>query len=1636
MTFASISHDDNDDDNDDHDDIQQQQQQQQQVQTVIDDTITNSNNNDNEITTIINHNNEELQPNLESQQQQQQQRDDDDGDGDDLENAINNAFGQFDMTTFNDINTNDNNNNNTTNNDNQEIRHQSSHQVEQGEEEEFNFDDVIGKAFDNAIEQHQQEQEQQQEVSTESQQQQQQQQPHQSMGSDNVDNNHEQLSLDDAIDKAFENAMGEHQTDEQSQSIEESSAPTNDGDNKDSNVDDLSLDDAIGKAFENAIGEHHQNEEPIKDTSKENHEEELNLEDAIGKAFENAIGEQPSEDHHPIEETKESRPINETHANEDELNLNDAIGKAFENAIGEPRTEEYHPVEDSTKESKHTNEVEANDEESNLDDAIGKAFENALGEHQDQQQETKEDHNDVSLDDAIGKAFEDAVAEHQQEETTKTSPEVEQAHKDTDEDINLDDAIGKAFESAIQDESHKESSEVKKDETVADQTNDVDLDNAIGSAFESVMGQSKPIETEPPTEPQPTKDNDNDLNLDDAIGAAFENAIKDQTTTIEAPSQKSEDEILDDAIGKAFENAIQGEHTNSDSQVAETSQEPPHETHDDEDELNLDEAIGNAFKNAFGNEANNNETQPQEEAKHSNEFESSHPLPDSTEEAADDKDLENAIGSAFNTILYQEDTTHKTEPEVKHHIGPVPNHDKQPVNEKHQPDDDFDDDLNLDEAIGNAFKNLIPNQIIPEKSKPEEKKDDDAELENAIGAAFRYINQNAPSAPTAPPDHDMDRAVNEDELSSIIAASFQQAISGVETVSSKQGSSSQSRGRSNSQSQSKRSDIPVDVSSLVQSLVNQMANQDDSTIVDHDKLPISEDILQELAAEITNQVQFHLSENDASKKPSTAVSALPQIDDNVFAHFQQEAHKEDIRKVQTSEIVRNNVMTRPSFSIPPPKEKEGDLEQLQMNDILQNAFKMAMENPQELLTDLETDDGVISTKVAAETTTTQVEPEPVVEPPVAPQASSTARFLETLNRSTDIDLDGKRTGSSSEQAKKKSLSIAETLALHRSAMATGASNFANIGSSDSNKGSLYDYGALNSQISQALSSITSRINNGSGSNENLLNIIRQMTNSFTTGLQSSSSTNNSLNANEIISSYADKPEKDTIINSLLLAKKYLYDQSETHAPEASSNSLAATLLDKVLNQFDTTSKIDPSLSKPTSVNAFSADRAPNIRNEFISSIGKSVVAAISNFSSNISGRRSLNSDKPAIDSPEYKEKIRLENRERKKRWREENSDRNKDNDLRSRVLKRAAVMFGEQESPEKKAWADQEFNRRRDRRIAKEEKKEGDKPPTSPTQDKLYAKGKETITKLAQDIELYKPVTDIFNIVSSATQQENPQASLAATAAATATIAAMYADRNQNVTYKQVESAVGSILTSLMESANSLGLNDRLNSLSKGISASFQFSRSPSLQASPSTLPSRFSNTDLGAALKMPTTPSSSILNRISTNIRDSSGPLSYDSLSGFKNLNLQEKRKSDVGLGSDPKRAKVTLDTDNLITERDSFSKIASNLDQMRTSLTTGSTSQLWGSVNSLRMPSYKKSSDITTGKSDQPAVKLEYSTLSLPTSSPFISNKIHTGITASSSGVSAGLRRPGSFQKPSAKVDKTKAKSLGFPRLFSPST
>ncbi|KAK6538599.1 hypothetical protein TWF694_010177 [Orbilia ellipsospora] len=96
-----------------------------------------------------------------------------------------------------------------------------------------------------------------------------------------------------------------------------------------------------------------------------------------------------------------------------------------------------------------------------------------------------------------------------------------------------------------------------------------------------------------------------------------------------------------------------------------------------------------------------------------------------------------------------------------------------------------------------------------------------------------------------------------------------------------------------------------------------------------------------------------------------------------------------------------------------------------------------------------------------------------------------------------------------------------------------------------------------------------------------------------------------------------------------------------------------------------------------------------------------------------SGGINLSGENSDPESRAERERVRAENRERKKKWREENSDRNKDNDLRGRVSRRATKLFGAENTVKKRLWMEDEFNRRKSKREFKTQLKKNETPGSS-----------------------------------------------------------------------------------------------------------------------------------------------------------------------------------------------------------------------------------------------------------------------------------------------------------------------------------
>lgn len=1109
-----------------------------------------------------------------------------------------------------------------------------------------------------------------------------------------------------------------------------------------------------------------------------------------------------------------------------------------------------------------------------------------------------DENDDDDLKDAIGNVFNQFDFDNQSEDTQGT--------KDNS-DINLDDVIGKAFKTTE-----------TNIEIQSEQDDDKHTKYNIDDPHES---QQTSNEDKQSGEVQ--LDNDDDLN--DAIGAAFANAFGNDESE-QSTKDAADTSLANKVVSKS------ADHGNYDNQSFTNKIGPKNKDGNDED---LADVIGNAVASLIGERDHAPMAQKEDEHKSKSNILNSM----ETVDKSHDEDLNNAIGSTLNDAMTKSD-------EDKEY--------KEPKN---------DEDLN--EVIENVFDNLLQEAKIPEhrdmpKSANEEENEQlDLDLDEAIGNAFKSI---------LPQQHVEDMGTQDDDLTAAISASFKKAMTS--------GQHNQAPVRRDSMESAitgafKAAASKVNKSSKDLNLPHIVQLVTDSS---KEKRPASQDALNELALEISNKVQSQIVEDSSAKLPK---SNIPQLDENILEHFDNEAHHG---------AGASRLRLQSTFDKVPSTDT--DLELLQMNDILQNAFNMAMENPYELLQDLEIDD------VPKSADQSRVRLPPYVDS--SRSRSSSSSFVGKSSRPPSYVLKKPSSRSDSEPAakakenqdlKKKELSIAETLALHRSNMTnTPRRNYALIESLNEALRTNPGYtGPIRSQISNVINSITARSSEASSSTEtNVMSAIKEMMNILTSdskGMSSLAATSTLTNVEGIMATYEDDEDKLVITKSLLVAKEFL----ESKGPSSVENSKAILLIDTILKQ--TKSGIEAEKSTTPGAYNFSFDS--------ISDVSKSVASVLVSHSQS-SKQESLLSiyKRKPTDTEDVKELVRLENRARKKKWREENAERNKDNDLRSRVWKKASILFGDEDSPKKKEWIETEFNKRREKRIARKGKQTN------------HASEDSKEAGLTDNIKFKKPLMDIFNMLSGFAHIEDANAILTATSAATAASAVLYAERRQLKDPDLITNATKSTISLIIENNQNSGNQKRLTALWKG------------------------ANVQLGT----PESRADSFVfheSKFSTNTLNSSGPKNdvFDpSLSKIG----QKRPHSDASPGE--KRLK----NDNFSEDKDTYTKIASNLDQIRKSLNS-TVSSGWGNNSALRIPQYRKPS-LSGALGYSSTGKVENPTLTLPTTSPFISNKINlvngdthvSDLTATSK--PGTLRKPGTFQRPPTRA--SKGKSMGFPHLLSTSS
>lgn len=935
------------------------------------------------------------------------------------------------------------------------------------------------------------------------------------------------------------------------------------------------------------------------------------------------------------------------------------------------------------------------------------------------------------------------------------------------------------------------------------------------------------------------------------------------------------------------------------------------------DNLALENAIGDAFKQfGFINDTKEDEEQEQQEGHEDQSQDKRDP------ENQDDFDLEKSVSQAFASIGETKETVDKEHEKIKEEA----------------------EELNLEDVIGDAFKS-IAEDLGHEKN-------DTRELDSHSHEDNHEVQEQANEADQGNQEQEQQEQDDGDDdvnLEDAIGAAFQSLVEGNDSKQERKSSDHELHAALSSfadarrESVSEKKDHSIDLAGLVSNVVQQIAGEGES---EHPDSVIPKDVLQELAAEITNQVE-------GSEEHNRKVD-VPLLDDNVLMHFQKEADKEEETQQESaiSSALANAVRTairKVPHKGPDQEPEEPNLENLQMNEIFQNAFNMAMQNPQELLTSFEGEPELALPQEVKEATETAKD-----------LTVSTAAAIAALSVKDALN---KKDVQPAEEPKKH-LSIAETLALHRSSMGTKKP--------ETERPPEPEKILTNFHLSNILSSLSQHIQSGSQS-QNLMLLIRQMTNAL---MLNKSSLHTSAVFQEITTSLREDPELHHFhIESLNNAKDFLA------LGELDSSQKASAILDSILEILQT---------KDNTPQIVSTVQIPKPEPSSLLDYHSSVFNSLTSFGS-LRGKNSLLGVKPDTESDEYKERIRIDNRERKKKWREGNIERNKDNDLRSRVIKRANVMFGEENTAEKKAWIEEEFHVRREKRLAKQ-KKEGNKSPGNQTfTEELIEKTAKHPSALAHDSVFIKRLTTAFNSVTEVGAREDPKSIMTAVSAYIAVVSSSYAITLNITDRKAITNAITLVLNSVLDSTDKTGDFSRLSFLLK-------------TEDSSASQP----------------TDTKDILSRISALTGGSSGIKGSSALEILRN---SQKRLGLDFVNSDNKKTKLGESENFLEKDKSSISRIQSEIDQLRSSISNATTGSYLNA--GLKMPLYRS----TVAVKEENAGPLPKIPL------PFISNKVGTSAESTNYGTRSALRKPGSFQRPAFSKPQNRGKNLGFPPLYSAS-
>ncbi|KAG5420949.1 hypothetical protein I9W82_000039 [Candida metapsilosis] len=669
-----------------------------------------------------------------------------------------------------------------------------------------------------------------------------------------------------------------------------------------------------------------------------------------------------------------------------------------------------------------------------------------------------------------------------------------------------------------------------------------------------------------------------------------------------------------------------------------------------------------------------------------------------------DENLKGIIGQALDDIFGKESSGNDYK-DLQHAVEGKTQ--SKSISDRKQPRNDNEVESVQKLAIGQErtpLANLGP-LSAPSSNSPNNEQDEDQYLVDAIGAAFRSIEES----------NALDRGneTHSGVMQSKGDSHFEnQSIQGHHVP----------HGRTKLTSTATDQDIEDAIAAAFKSAMSAAdANNNEvgaDGVIRRVQPKLRKKSVRKLADEITQQVHNHFKDESGGKERLLSIAGAPIVNHTPATQVHQGEHNlaQDLdKKIHTA------VKTAVKSVAGTEKDDEiVDIEQLQMNEILENAIRMASEIPQELISDLEIDQ-IVGVREAK-------------KPSIPDKLNKTnLTALGNKGKQRKPAKDQLRVPPSlDDKAKLKSISTEPQRSNNNNNNNKNQFDFPSrlASKEDTAKNSLLSNPDIKSQISTVMSSLTSRINSGELADTNILFTIRQITEELASGgslanfLSNQASSDNDVSVNE-------DADRKALANAFGMARHFLLDYS-SHVPAEEMS------IDEI-NTMITNLNEDFSSSNLT----LSTERA-----EFISAIANSVLTSLVDEITNIQYSAEVYDEveKFKNSSPEARRRTRVGNRERKKKWREENAERNRDIELRTRVLKKASTEFGEEDTPIKLEWIESEFKRRKARRYARSQADDDKSEESSKAENNKSQDVKEKVDHVVQGKQFNNQVKDVMKI--------------------------------------------------------------------------------------------------------------------------------------------------------------------------------------------------------------------------------------------------------------------------------------------------